>query len=74
MVNPPTKSYNMGANTLAFVDSHRDFWITPLFNCTFSGPGRGEYGPWYVPTTGGWWACISLWGIQIEVTLGGPDE
>lgn len=73
LLNPPTKSYYMGANTLSFVNQHRDFWIVPITLTEYNSASAGGYSPYYVHPTGGWWGCVSVWDISIEVYLGGPN-
>ena len=79
LAQPVSKEYTMGFTTRNFINTNRDFWIMPIVGAEIPSSLRpGEpYAPMYVndaigPTgTMGWWACISLWGITIEVSLGG---
>ena len=72
LATPAQRQYDMGANTLAFVNQNRDFWITPIHSIDFNTPTLGGYVPYFVdgPSL---WGCASVWSISIEVSLGGYD-
>lgn len=73
LTNPVSRQYDMGANTLSYVNGHRTFWITPLVDWVYNSSTLGGYAPYYVNTYNGWWGCISLWGLSVDVELGAPS-
>jgi len=69
--SPVAKSYSMGAATLADFNANRGGWIVPYVNASTSqGINVFGYYPYYIPSNPGWWGCISLWGLTVEVSLG----
>ena len=72
LTTPTSKQYDMGGSTLNYVNQHRDFWIVPMIDTWYSSGTLGGYAPYFVDAQM-LWACISLWGISVEVSLGGAD-
>lgn len=73
LTNWVTRTYQMGTNTLEYVNNNRSFFIVPVITWEYNGSGAGQYYPWYANPTNGWWACASLWGFTIDVVLSGND-
>jgi hypothetical protein len=65
---PVQKTYTMGAYTLSNFNANKGGWIIPYFDAAYSG--ARNYNPYYVNDNNGYWGCISLWGLTLEVTLG----
>lgn len=66
LTTPVEKSYSMGAATLADFNANKGAWIVPYTHAT-SQPF--SYTPYYIPDNSGWWGCISLWGLSVEISL-----
>lgn len=68
LTTPIVKSYTMGAQTLAAMQSSGGGWIVPYINFRLSS--GTDYRPQCVPPNPLYWACVSVWGISIDVTVG----
>lgn len=64
---PPNKDYIMGADTLGAMATNKQGWIVPFIDA--SVVNSRNYEPYYVNPTNGWWACVSVWGLTLEVEL-----
>lgn len=65
---PVHKTYTMGANTLSNFNANKGGWIIPYIDAAYYG--AQNYAPYYVNNSIGYWGCISLWGLTLEVSLG----
>lgn len=68
---PPTKSFDMGADVLNVLNSNNGCWLIPFITGFVSS--TTNYRPQYVNPNNGWWACISVWGVTLQITIDGDD-
>ena len=71
LTTPVTKSFNMGSSTVAAFNANKGGWIVPyVYASNSQGINIFGYYPYYIPNNPGWWGCVSLWGLSIEISLG----
>lgn len=64
---PKTHSYFLGQATLNSFNQNKGGWITPVEPLSYSS--TSSYLPYYVNSTNGYWACMSVWGFSVELDL-----
>ena len=69
LLAPVQCSVAMGASTMATMQNNMQtgFWVAAYFIATVSSVN--DYRPSYVNSNNGYWACASLWGLQMQVEL-----
>lgn len=67
LTSPATKTFRMSESTLSVMRAGNGAWIVPA-DPAYVNSAR-NYGPYYVNSYNGYWACESVWGLKMEVEL-----
>ena len=66
---PVSCSVSMGTATKTAMQNNMQtgFWVAAYFNATVSN--LNNYLPYYINSTNGYWGCVSLWGLKMQLEL-----
>lgn len=69
LLAPVQCSVSMGTATKTAMQNNMQtgFWVAAYFNADVSN--LNNYNPHYINSTNGYWGCVSLWGLQMQMEL-----